>query len=391
MILPININLLQRELQKIDVHPASINIFENRSQILPLKILAVRTPAANIIKQELLSSGGDCAINRHCITGKIDHTDILLLGTKKHYYELIKKLEKMPFFGLQQLRQNLQDYLDSQSVTTTLASGKTLDYSDVMLMGIINMTDDSFYEQSRQKDEQSALKTAQTMVLDGASILDIGGQSTRPRAKIIDWQEEAKRVVPIIKQIKKHFPESIISIDSFNPETLEQALDAGGDIINDITGASNPKVIALAKSYNVPIIIMHMQGDVQTMQDNPTYSDVTAQVWQFLQDRVSTLIKNEIQKDKIIIDPGIGFGKTLEHNISLIKNLNAFTSLNLPILLGASRKSMIGQLLGDISAKDRLEGTIALTCQAINKGVNIFRVHDVKQNAMAIKIFEAVK
>lgn len=391
MIIPLTLSALAKELENIGVHPASIDIFSKRSEIIPLKFYNVRMPAANIIKQELLSSGADCAVNSQCITGKVEYTDILLLGTVKHYYELLRKLEAMAFFGIPKITEQLLKYLELKSPSTVLADGRVLDYKKMCVMGIMNMTPDSFFAGSRQDGLDNALFTAETMLQDGAEILDIGGESTRPGAQFVDVEKEQERILPIIEAIKKKLPQSIISVDTYNPETMQRAIDCGADVINDITGAVNPLMVEVALKNAVPIIIMHMQGTPDIMQDNPYYKDVVKEVAEFLQQRSSELFQKGISEKKVIIDPGIGFGKTIEHNLTLINRLKELKGIGLPILLAASRKKTIGDVLGGLPAEERLEGTIALSCQAVVTGAQMVRVHDVKENVRAIRMLEAVR
>lgn len=391
MIIPITFSALKEELEKIGVHFASVGIFVNRSQIIPLKVYDVRMPAANIIKQEMLSSGADCAVNANCITGKVDYSDILLLGTKKHYYELIKKLAAMNFFGIPKIVQALRDYLEQDVPKTFLADGRLLDYKKMCVMGIINITPDSFFSGSRKKNIDDALLTASEMLANGAQILDIGGESTRPGSQKVSIEQEQERILPVIEAIKKELPQSIISVDTYNPSTMQKAIDCGADIINDITGANNPLMVDIAVKNHTPIIIMHMQGLPMTMQDKPEYVDVVKEVVYFLQERKNILLEAGLKKEKIIIDPGIGFGKTKEHNLIILNRLKELKSIGLPILLAASRKKTIGEVLDDLPAEERLEGTIALSCQAVVEDVQMVRVHDVRENIRAIRMLEAVR
>ncbi len=391
MILEITAAALVEELNNIGVHQASVDIFNKRAYIRPLKLFNVRMPAANILKQEMLSAGADCAIHASCVAGKIDFTDVLLLGTTKHYYELLRKLQPMTFFGLPQLAAELKSYLEQQPVSTVLADGRVLDYSKMSVMGIINLTQDSFYSVSRQSGISSALKTAERMLSEGADILDIGGESSRPGAQPIGGQDEIAKVSPVAEAIKKAFPASIISVDTYRAETARAVNNSGADLINDITAAGDKKMAEVVRESKVPLIIMHMQGEPQNMQDNPHYADVLKEVCQYLAGRRDFLFAQGIARDKLIIDPGIGFGKSLEHNLSLLKRLQELKSLGLPVLLAASRKATIGKVLGNLPAEERLEGTIALSCQAVMAGAQLVRVHDVKENIRAIRMLEAVR
>lgn len=389
--MPVTNSAIAEELNKIGVHKASLRIFLDRIEIKPLKLFNVRTPAANILKQELLGAGADCAINENCVTGKVDHTDVLLLGSVKNYAELLRKLEPMSFFGLPHIAEQIKQYLEQLKPKTVLADGRIIDYAHLQVMGIINLTKDSFFAGSRRTGTEEAVHVAGEMLADGADILDIGAESTRSGAIPASEQDELKKITASVGAIKNAYPQCIISVDTYRPNIMRAAIDCGADIINDITGASNPEMTALTLEKNVPIIIMHMQGNPQNMQENPCYNDVVKEVLQFFSERIETLKQKGIGKDKIIIDPGIGFGKTLEHNLELIRRIKEFSAMGIPYLLAASRKTCIGETLGGLPPEERLEGTIALSCHAVSAGAQMVRVHDVKENVRAIRMMEAVR
>lgn len=391
MIMPVTLLALYEELAGIGVHPLSYEIFKNRSEIKPLKLFAVRTPAANIIKQELLSSGADCAVNENCITGKVEYSDVLILATVKQYREFLRKLAPMRFFGIPEIIREISDWLDMTPAATLLADGREIDYSMMCVMGIINMTEDSFYSASRQGSTDKALAVAESMLADGAGVLDIGSESTRPGSLPLSADEESERLVPVIEGIKKRFPKSIISVDTYRADTARRALEAGADIINDITGVSSPEMAELLVRSKAPVVIMHMQGTPQNMQDAPFYNDVVKEVYNHLSERSSALMEKGLAADKIIVDPGIGFGKSKEHNLALIKRLGEFTALGHPVLLAASRKTVISDVFGGLLPEDRLEGTVALSCQAVVAGAHMVRVHDVKENVRVVRMLEAVR
>ena len=252
-------------------------------------------------------------------------------------------------------------------------------------MGILNVTPDSFADGGLYNNEESAIQHAKQMIADGADIIDIGGESSRPGSSPISEEEELKRVLPIVKALKD---EITISIDTYKPNVAKKCLEEGADMINDITGLTNPEMIETIKQHNAAVIIMHMQGTPENMQDNPKYEDVINEIKQFLQQQTQKAKVAGIQN--IILDPGIGFGKTLEHNLKILKNLNEFKELNYPILIGTSRKSFIEKLT-KAEVKDRLPGTIAANTLAILKGAAIIRVHDVKEAKQAAEITEAIQ
>lgn len=274
----------------------------------------------------------------------------------------------------------------------TLRDGRRYNFDKMKVMGILNATPDSFFSGSRVQEINVALNKAMKMIEDGADILDIGGESTRPGSEPIDSDEEIKRVIPIIEAIRKENKDILISVDTYRAETAKKAIEAGADIINDISAMTfDSDMVKVAKEYNVPIILMHIKGTPKNMQQNPHYDNVLKEVKDYFIERIEFAKNNGINSDKIILDPGIGFGKTYEHNIELIKNIEYFNDLDVPVLLAVSRKSSIGIALGNVPPEDRLEGTIAVTCYASMKNVDIVRVHDVLENKRAIMMMEALK
>ena len=389
MIIKLNRQNLQTEIAQLGVHPASCGIFAAKSQIVPLKLTQVRTPAANIIKQEMLAAGGDCAVPGNCILNDTKYVDAVLLGTVKHYRILASKLAQMPFFGLAKIREDLEKLLSQQQPVTLLADGRQLTYEKMRVMGILNVTPDSFYSGSRVGTDVVA--RAEQMLADGADILDIGGESTRPGSDAVSVEEETRRVVPAIEAVKKALPQSVISVDTYHAATAQAAINAGADIINDVTALTGDEAMAqVAAAAKVPVVLMHMRGTPKTMQQNCEYTNVVTEVAAYLQQRAEELAGLGIGADKIILDHGIGFAKNTEQNLELLRGLDALTSFGYPVLLAASRKTVIGDVLGGLPPQERLEGTIALSLQAVYAGAQMVRVHDVKENVRAIRMLEAV-
>ena len=264
-------------------------------------------------------------------------------------------------------------------------NGRLLVVEKPIVMGIINTTADSFYTNSRYKDSDSVLKIAGQMLEEGATILDVGGQSTRPGAVRISAEEELKRVIKPVELITQHFPGCFISIDSFYSQVVKAAVEAGACLANDISaGSMDPNMIPIVASLHIPYVLMHMKGVPEHMQENPQYENLTQEVLDFLIEKKATLHLSGI-KD-IIIDPGFGFGKTIAHNFELLKNLEVFRMLEAPILLGISRKSTIYKTLG-ITVEEALNGTTVLNTIGLMKGAAILRVHDVKEAVEAVRLF----
>jgi dihydropteroate synthase len=257
-------------------------------------------------------------------------------------------------------------------------------------MGILNITPDSFSDGGRLSSTRQLLQDTAEMVDAGADILDIGGESSRPGAKPVSLEEELQRVIPAIKAIRNNHTIPI-SIDTTKAEVARQALDAGADIINDISGLRfDPEMTPLAVSRDVPVIIMHMQGTPGNMQQNPTYDDVVHDIKQDFTTWLESAQAQGLQKEKIILDPGIGFGKTLDHNLSILKHLSSFAELGCPILLGHSRKKFIGTLLSEENPQKRDLGTAVISGLAVAKSVSILRVHHVRSTVQAVKLARAI-
>lgn len=256
---------------------------------------------------------------------------------------------------------------------------------DILVMGITNRTLDSFYDGGKFFQMDDCLKQIEKMVSEGADIIDVGGESTRPGSVTVTVEEEINRVVPVIAEIKKRFS-VLISVDTQKAEVARQAVAAGAGFINDVSAfSSDEEMVKVAAQSQTLVCLMHMQGKPADMQDNPVYQDVVSEIKQYLKERAQFAIDNGVKPDKIIIDPGIGFGKTLEHNLSILKNLDKFKDLGYPVLIGASRKSFIGAISG-AEAADRLPGSLAVASLAVREGVNIIRTHDVKETRQAVKM-----
>lgn len=260
-----------------------------------------------------------------------------------------------------------------------------------VLMGILNVTPDSFSDGGRFENYSDAVARALKMVEQGAGIIDIGGESTRPGAKTVSPEEEAERVLPVINALKNKVP--LISIDTRNAAVMKAALDAGADIVNDVSALTHdPQSVSIVANSNAPVCLMHMRGSPQEMQKEPTYENVVDEVLHYLLNRARVCLAAGVTKENIIIDPGIGFGKTPEHNLALLKNIDQFVGTGFPVLLGTSRKSFIQKVAGDNStADDRIGGSLSSVLWGWSRGVRLFRVHDVKETAQALKIFQSIE
>jgi dihydropteroate synthase len=259
------------------------------------------------------------------------------------------------------------------------------------IMGILNVTPDSFSDGGLYFDKKRAVEHAIRMEEEGADIIDIGGESTRPGSDPVPVKEEIRRVVPVIEELSKKIKVPI-SIDTYKADVARAALSAGASMVNDISGLRfDPEMSLTVARYNVPVVIMHIKGTPKNMQENPTYTALIPEIMDYLREGIEIARKAGISEDKIIIDPGIGFGKTVEHNLEIINRLNEFAGFEKPILLGPSRKSFIGRMLGDLPVTERLEGTAAAVAIGIFNGANIVRVHDVKAMVRVARIADAIK
>ena len=260
--------------------------------------------------------------------------------------------------------------------------------SRVHIMGVVNVTPDSFSDGGKFFDQDTAIKHALRLVEEGADIIDVGGESTRPGSSSVPADEEWRRVEPVIKALGRE-TDVPISIDSTKPEVAWKAIEAGAIMVNDVSGLRSKEMVELVAREHVAVTIMHMLGEPKTMQESPVYQSVVKEVKDYLHGQIQTAIEAGVAKDSIIIDPGIGFGKTVEHNLELINHVSEFAELGRPVMIGASRKSFIGSITRSDVA-DRLEGSLAAAVMAVVRGARILRVHDVKQTMRAVKVAEAI-
>ena len=260
------------------------------------------------------------------------------------------------------------------------------------LFGILNVTPDSFSDGGDFLDPEAAARQAEVLLDEGADVVDVGGESTRPGSDPVSEKEELRRVVPVVRKILEARPGAVISVDTYRARTAEAALVAGAGFVNDVTALrGDRRMAALVAEAGCPVVLMHMLGEPKTMQREPHYDDVTREVRRFLDERAGHASAAGVKEEKMILDPGIGFGKTPEHNLTLLARLDEIVALGLPVLLGASRKRFLGSITGAGEAKDRLFGTVATTVLGYERGATLFRVHDVGANREALAVAEAVR
>jgi len=359
----------------LGVDAGGVNILSSKMKHYIIHLKDLHVGGANILKQDALSIGADLAVPRGTVIASTPKVDCVLIASDKQLKILSKKELAQPF-GLKELAHKLEKILKADKPR------------HVEIMGVINANEDSFFKESRFQDADAITKIQQ-MIEEGADIIDIGGVSSRPNAPIINAYDELQRVTPILDAIKKNklYEKTSFSIDSYEPKVIAHAMDSGFKIVNDITGLADDEVCKLCSSYKATVVIMHMQGTPQTMQNNPIYDNLLSDVYEFLQNRIQKA--ESFGLSDIIIDIGIGFGKTFEDNLSLIKNLEHFLTLEKKLLVGASRKSIVDTIYHS-SVEDRLPGTLALHIEALRNGASVLRVHDVKEHIQAIKVQEAI-
>lgn len=371
-------------LDNMGVESAGINIMTPKSEHRLIYAQGLDPRAANIVKQEFLSAGGEVAVSWEALNLSEKESKIIMMGTLAHYKRACKKLKMQPF-DLDELADEIQKsikYYDEPRELPWHPEG-------CQVMGILNVTPDSFFDGGEFNAVDRAVERAVEMERMGADIIDIGGESTRPGSERVTLEEEKERVIPVIKKVSKEV-DSLISIDTYKPEIAEAAVDAGADIINDIFGLRTEGMAEKVAELDVPIIIMHMQGTPKDMQKNPEYEDVINDISQFFLERIDHAKEAGIKDENIILDPGIGFGKELEHNLEIIRRLDEFNSLGYPILLGASRKSFLKGVLNK-EADERLYGSLAVAADAVENNIAILRVHDVEETVDVVKTIESVK
>jgi dihydropteroate synthase len=379
------------QMKKMGVDPTGVRLMEGKTLHFNLKVEGIEPRTANLLKQEMLALGGDVAVDRRGLDCSTEKTDALLMGTQKHFEKLILKLEQYPTLNPlgQSVKQTLKNISKTQYTIRcrkrTLTLGKR-----TLLMGVLNVTPDSFSDGGLFFDKDKAIFHGLRLVEEGADIIDIGGESTKPDSKPLELEEELRRVIPVIKSISAEV-DVPISIDTYKSTVAQRAIEAGAEIINDISGLNfDPSLAKVASKEDTPLVLMHIRGTPETMQKNVHYDSLFSEILQYLKDSIQRAESAGLDPRQIIVDPGIGFGKTVEDNLLIIKNLNEFRILGKPILLGTSRKSFIGKIL-NAEVGERLEGTLSSITVGVLNGANIIRCHDALQAKRAIAVADAIR
>jgi len=376
----------KEHIQSVGSDLRGIKLMAPKGVLRALKLYEISVPAASIIKQEMLAVGGDAALNRGVINNTVEKTDVLLMGTLKQYEQVIHKLRMQPF-GLPQLAEDIKVALSNKEYRVPRelrCRDKSLIIGErTLVMGILNLTPDSFSDGGSFNQIDKAVKHAFQLIEDGADILDIGAESTRPQADPVDAAEEIARLKPVLKKLVKEIPVPI-SVDTYKSQVAKEVLELGAQIINDVWGFKKDREIAnvCARYPDVPVILMHNQNGTD-------YQELMGDLIGALVESIDIAEKAGVAPENIIIDPGIGFGKDTDQNLEVMNSLDELVSLGKTILLGTSRKSLIGNTL-QLPVTERLEGTAATLTLGIAKGVDIVRVHDVKEMARVVKMTDAM-
>jgi dihydropteroate synthase len=341
-----------------------------------LEIEEVSSPAANVIKQVAISRGSDAVVHKKVIKNDVEKSTVLLPGTIRELMLISDELKKQPF-GLAEIGDEILQMLKSESTREVFS-----------IMGVLNVTPDSFSDGGDYFDENDAKVRFGEIEKEGADIIDVGAESSRPGSARLEVEEELNRLKSVFPLFEKS---SIsVSIDTYKSEVAEAALGSGAEIVNDISALRmDNRMVEVLRDHGAKVVLMHMKGTPETMQDEPSYNDVVREIGEFFKERIEFCLSSGIEEDKIILDPGIGFGKRQEDNLTILSRIEEFTSYGLPILIGTSRKSFIGRITG-ADAKNRLDASLSTAVYSYLKGVSIFRVHDVRQTKNALSVIYAI-
>lgn len=381
-----------RHLNNAGVTPEGIRIMAGKAKTFAIRVDNVQPEAANIIKQQLLSIGGDAAVHRDVISGKPDKSIVYLIADSEKFLRLREKLKGQPF-RLNELGKEVKRLSELRAIrplSVPLPSG-SIDFSmGPVIMGVLNITPDSFSDGGLYYDPEAALDKAQSMVEEGARIIDVGGESSRPGADELDLNNELDRVLPVLEKLAGNI-DVPVSIDTRKSSVARAAIDSGAVIINDISGLKyDPDMADVVSASRAAVIIMHMQGMPETMQNNPKYQDPVHEIINWLDDASRKIISLGVEREKIIIDPGIGFGKRLNDNLDIIDQSADFHTLGFPVMMGYSRKSFLGRITGR-DPTERIPGGLAALGRCLAGEVQILRVHDVKETSDFIRVWNAIE
>lgn len=382
---------LVQEFDSLKVDERGIGIMSPKGFFHVLRLRSLKSPAANILKQEILSVGGECATSRSVVLGDPEPQDVIVMGTRRQLAQLGSRLKAQPF-GLKQAAGRIEDFLKkttrpSRPVDSLLLalSGDPSRYP--LIMGILNVTPDSFSDGNAYPDTSAAICHGTTLFERGAEIVDVGGESTRPGSGPVSTEDELRRVLPVIAGLCKQ-TDRPVSVDTTKAQVAREALEAGAALINDVSaGRNDPQMFEVAAQAGCLLILMHMQGKPKTMQQNPHYDYLMDELHRFFDERLTQAMKAGVKEERIILDPGIGFGKRREDNYEILRRLGELRIFGRPVTVGVSRKSFLQSELGE-TPRDRLEESVAAGTIAMVNGADILRVHDVVPTLKSRIVFQ---
>jgi len=382
---------LVREMREIGVDPAGIALMTSKGRCRAVRLEGLSPWQANLLKQEMLSLGAEAAVHRGAIDCSAGTTDALLLGTEKHFRSLLDKLAAQPptmrDIG-REVGAVLREY-DRRSFSLRLGPSRLVLGERTLVMGIVNVSPDSFYDGGKHFSAAAAVEHGLRLAGEGADLLDVGGESSRPGAEPVSPEEEKRRILPVVAGLRSAC-DVPVSVDTTKAEVAREALDAGAVMVNDISGLRfDPEMAKVVAAAGAALVVMHMQGEPQTMQADPQYGNVMAEVVLELERAVDRAVREGVEREQILVDPGIGFGKKLEHNLHIFRHLAELRVLGRPVVVGPSRKAFIGAI-SDLPPEERLEGTLAAVCHSVGSGADVVRVHDVAAVRRSVQVTDAI-
>jgi len=376
--------------KRIGVDPDGAAVMLPKARFRFFLVKGLKPAAANILKQEALSYGAEAAVSIGVINCSVERTDAVLYGDERRLKLLAQKLKHQPY-GLGTLAKSLEEALTEKKIVWKVGERVYEFPRKPLIMGIINVTPDSFYDGGRYNAVDAALRRAEEHLEGGADIIDIGGESTRPGSDPVPEDEERRRVLPVIEALAEKFPEAVISVDTRRASVAAEALEAGAKIVNDTSGLSDPQMPEVLKKFGAAYVLMHIKGTPKNMQQNPFYEDPVDEIYWFLRDKLGELEAAGVEPERVAVDPGIGFGKRVYDNLALLKHIPDLKALGRPVLIGHSRKSFIGKVLGIESPDDRLFGSLGVAVVAAYLGADALRVHDPAETRQAVEMALAIR
>ena len=375
---------VKRLCEKIGTDSGALAYLIPKANIIHIYAERVDYRAANFIKQEMLSRGGDTAVAKHVIDGKTDYSDILIMGTEKQLLSLTEKMTAMNIWGIPELREKISEIMrniKAQKWEMISPSGHKIILSKkTRLMGILNLTPDSFFEGSRT-NERGIIERAEKFLTEGAYILDIGAESTRPGATPVSESEEAGRLLPALRILRREFPDALISVDTYKSEIAKISASEGADIINDISGCMfDSDMAGTIAGLEIPYVLSHIEGTPSDMTKYESHEDIVSDVQRYFASKISELEGNGVKRENVIIDPGLGFGKSAGDNFSVLREIESLCAFGRPVMIGHSRKRFTGGISGTLGVSAMMSGRVSL-----------LRVHDVKENIEALRVAEGIR